>query len=44
MIKKVGSQWILYTKDGKKILGKHKTRAKAIAQEWAIKKSKERRK
>ena len=44
MIKKEGSKWVLYTKDGKKRLGTHKSRAKAIAQEHAINISKARKK
>lgn len=36
MIKKVGSKYVLYTKDGKKKLGSHKTKAEALAQERAI--------
>ena len=33
MIKKVGSKWVLYTHDGKKVLGRHDTREEAVAQE-----------
>jgi hypothetical protein len=40
MIKKVGKKWVLYTKDGKRRLGTHSTRAKAAAQERAVKASK----
>lgn len=36
MIKKSGNRWILYTKDGKRKLGTHTTRAEALAQERAI--------
>lgn len=36
MIKKEGKQYILYSKDGKKILSKHKTRRDAKLQEIAI--------
>lgn len=36
MIKKSGSRWILYTKDGKRKLGTHTTREEALAQERAI--------
>jgi hypothetical protein len=39
MIVKVGERWILYSKDGKTILGKHDTRAEAEEQERAIKAS-----
>lgn len=34
--KKVGKPWCLYTKDGKRVLGHHKTPADAYAQEKAI--------
>ncbi len=36
MIKKEGSKWVLYTHDGEKILGTHKTKKEAVAQEVAI--------
>ena len=36
MIKKQGDSYILYTKDGKKKLGTHKSRKGALAQERAI--------
>lgn len=36
MIKKVGKKWYLYTKDGKRILGRHTTRIQAEKQESAI--------
>jgi hypothetical protein len=36
MIKQCGTKWCLYTKDGKKVLGRHKTRQGAEAQEKAI--------
>ena len=36
VIKKVKSQWILYTKDGKKILGKFKTKKDALKRERQI--------
>lgn len=36
-IRKCGSQWCLYTKDGSRVLGKHETKEKAMAQERAIK-------
>ena len=42
MIRKEGSQWALYTKDGSRLLGKHKTREGAVSQEQAIEASKER--
>ena len=36
MIRKKGNVWILYSKDGKKVLGRHKSRASAERQERAI--------
>ena len=39
MIKHEGNEWVLYTKDGSKVLGKHPTEEKAKAQEEAIKAS-----
>lgn len=36
MIKKSGKKWVLWTKDGKRKLGTHATRAEALAQERAI--------
>ena len=36
MIKKQGKEYILYSEDGSKILGRHPTKSKAIAQEIAI--------
>lgn len=36
VIKKEGGKWVLYSKDGKKKLGTHETRADAVAQERAI--------
>jgi len=36
VIKKVNWQWILYTKDGKKILGKFKTKTGALKRERQI--------
>jgi hypothetical protein len=36
MIRKEGKEWVLYTSDGKKVLGRHTSRKKAIAQEIAI--------
>lgn len=36
MIKQCGEKWCLYTKDGSKLLGKHKTEQEAIDQEKAI--------
>jgi hypothetical protein len=44
VIKKEDGEYILYTKDGKKVLGRHSTRQKAIKQEYAIQKSQERNK
>jgi len=40
MIKKVGTKYRLYTKDGKRALGPKTTKAKAQAQERAIQASK----
>lgn len=37
MIRKCGSQWCLYTKDGSRLLGKHESKKKAHEQEAAIK-------
>ncbi len=34
--RKSGHQWVLYTKNGKKVLGTHPTKAKALAQERAV--------
>lgn len=42
MIKKVGTKWVLYTHDGKKVLGTHKTKKEAVSQEAAINISKAR--
>jgi len=42
MIKKEGSKWVLYTHDGAKILGRHKTKKEAQTQEVAINISKAR--
>ena len=36
MIRKEGSKWILYTKDGSRVLGRHRTKAEAEAQERAV--------
>lgn len=36
MIKHENGKWNLYTKDGKKIIGKHPTKEKAVKQEQAI--------
>jgi len=36
MIKKQGKQWVLYDSSGKKVLGRHPSRAAALAQETAI--------
>ncbi len=36
MIKKQGDKYVLYTKDGRKILGTHHTKQQAIDQEMAI--------
>lgn len=42
IVKKVGDEWLLYTKDMKRILGRHKTPGEAYGQEYAIQKSQER--
>lgn len=42
MIKKVGTKWVLYSRDGTKILGRHKTKKEAQSQEAAINISKAR--
>ncbi len=39
MIRKQGSQYVLYTEDGSKVLGRHNSRAAAEKQEKAIKAS-----
>ena len=36
MIKKEGSKWVLYTKDGSKKLGEFKTKAEALKRERQI--------
>lgn len=36
VIKQEGDEWILYDREGKKVLGRHPTKEKAIAQERAI--------
>jgi hypothetical protein len=33
MIRKEGSRWILYTRDGNRVLGRHRTKKEAEAQE-----------
>ena len=43
MITKVGKKWYLYSHDGKKILGRHPTRAGAERQETAVNLSKARK-
>jgi len=43
MKRKEGKKWVVRTKNGKKILGKHDTEAKANAQLAAIESSKKRR-
>lgn len=42
MIKKTGKKWVLYTHDGKRILGRHATKESAQKQEAAINISKAR--
>jgi len=36
VIKKRGRKWVLYSKDGRRILGEHDTYRQALAQERAI--------
>lgn len=43
VIKKEGNKFVLYTKDGSKVLGKHATRGDAKRQEIAINISKARK-
>lgn len=43
MIQHIHDKFYLFTSDGKKVLGKHATRAKAEAQETAINLSKARK-
>ena len=43
MIKKVGDTWVLYSADGSRVLGRHRSRRKAQAQEVAINISKARK-
>ena len=42
-IKKRGNEWVVTSKDGKKVLGRHKTRAAALKQLAAVEASKKRR-
>jgi hypothetical protein len=42
VIKKENGEYVLYTADGSRVLGRHPTRRKAIDQEYAIQKSSER--
>lgn len=44
MIKKTGSKYVLYTKDGSRKLGTHASRASALKQERAIEAAKHARK
>jgi hypothetical protein len=37
VIRHEGEKWILYTKDGARVLGRHETKHEAEAQERAIK-------
>lgn len=43
-IRKQGSKYKLYTKDGSKVLGTHDTKEEALAQERAIMASKKKKK
>ncbi len=42
VIKQEGDEWLLYTKDGKRVLGRHGSKQEAILQEYAIQKSQDR--
>ena len=44
MIRKQGSQYVLYTKDGSRVLGRHNSRDAAEKQEKAIKASERKKK
>jgi len=44
MIEKRGSQWVLLSKSGGKVLGKHKTKKSAEKQERAIQAAKKQKK
>ncbi len=44
MIKHEGKKWILYTKDGKTVLGSHSSRGDAKKQEMAIEIAKQKKK
>jgi hypothetical protein len=44
MIVKEGQKWVLYTRDGKRVLGKHASKASAQKQELAIRLAKARKK
>lgn len=40
VIKAEGNEYVLYTADGQRVLGRHPTKQKAIKQEYAIAKNK----
>ena len=42
VVKKSGSKWVLKSKDGKKTLGRHGSKEKALRQERAIQANKKR--
>lgn len=44
VVKREGDEWLLYTKDGDRVLGRHKTPRQAYAHEYAINKSQESKK
>jgi hypothetical protein len=44
MIRKAGSMFVLHTKNGGRVLGRHRTRADAVRQEQAIEIAKKKRK
>lgn len=43
MIVKEGKQWVLRSKDGSKVLGRHPSKEAAEKQEWAIEAAKKAR-
>jgi hypothetical protein len=40
MIRKRGNQYVLYTRDGRRVLGRHPSREAALRQERAVKANK----
>ena len=43
MVRKVGSEWVVYNHNGTRVLGRHKSKASALAQLRAIEAAKHRR-